>query len=516
MRPKRFLPIAIVVFAAWNAQAANVSATDRVTREFSLDLGGSFWIDNPVGPIDIAGVDGDHITLTAVRTVIGEDRNALKEGREQTLISFEGDDKVRFVHTIIPPHAGHWTSAVAYTIRVPRTADVKIGAKVGDIRIVNISGHVTVKSFSSSVTLSAVTGNLAVDIVNGHIMCDFPRQPLVNAQFQAVNGDIDIRVPAEATFEWVGDTLAGDLITTLAVRGKNAGTVFHGHINGSGGPTVITQSLLGQVRLLARGPQPGETRSVRNAQISPDEPPNPMLQPAQKIQMPFYAGDFVFSRSVSDISIGEVRGFAKIAIGAGEIGLGVVYGECNVATLGGPLNLGDIIGPLLARTGAGDILVRAAREGGSIWTGGGIIRLLYTGGPTTVQSGGGDIVVRQATGPINAETPSGDISLTIDPNVRTQRVGAKTGKGNVVLNLSPRFAADVDATVITSDADANAIQSDFAGLSIQKEQIGGRTRIRATGKINGGGDRIDLYAEEGDIHITAQSTSRVTLMKPVK
>jgi DUF4097 and DUF4098 domain-containing protein YvlB len=173
--------------------------------------------------------------------------------------------------------------------------------------------------------------------------------------------------------------------------------------------------------------------------------------------------------------------------------------------------LGDIMGQLFASTQAGDVLVRSAREGGRLFTAGGTIRVLYTGGPTLLQSGGGDIVVRQAAGPINAETRSGDINVTADPNKQTQKIEARTGHGNIVLNISPTFGADLDMMVVTSNPDANAIHSDFSGLQFKREQVSGKTRIRATGKLNGGGERVDLYAEEGDINIVNMTTSPATV-----
>jgi len=102
---------------------------------------------------------------------------------------------------------------------------------------------------------------------------------------------------------------------------------------------------------------------------------------------------------------------------------------------------------------------------------------------------------------------SGDIVINSDPAQKTQRISAHTSRGNVTLNLSPRFGADVDATVITSDNDAEGIYSDFAGLQIRKEQVGAKTKVHATGKINGGGERLELYAEDGTIHISSSTAS---------
>jgi hypothetical protein len=68
---------------------------------------------------------------------------------------------------------------------------------------------------------------------------------------------------------------------------------------------------------------------------------------------------------------------------------------------------------------------------------------------------------------------------------------------------------------MTSDPDANAIRSDF-NLNIKKERVGNLTRLRGTGKVNGGGERVELFAQDGDIHITTQSVTPVTVMTPVQ
>ena len=111
--------------------------------------------------------------------------------------------------------------------------------------------------------------------------------------------------------------------------------------------------------------------------------------------------------------------------------------------------------------------------------------------------------IRQRTvARVRAETRSGDISINIDKSTRTEQFDAKTIGGNVLLNVPPGFAADIDATIITSEESANAIRSDLSGLSIVREKAGDRVRIRATGKLNGGGKPVQLYAEDGDIRIT--------------
>src|SRR5207244_11968880 len=133
--------------------------------------------------------------------------------------------------------------------------------------------------------------------------------------------------------------------------------------------------------------------------------------------------------------------------------------------------------------------------------GGRTLRLASAGRANTVRTGGGQINVRQASAAVEAETNSGDITINADPNSKTEHFEAKSLQGNIVLNVSPRFAADIEATIITSNPDANTVHSDFPGLTMHRDQVNGKTRIRAIGKINGGGQKLQLSASEGKMHL---------------
>lgn len=510
---------AIALLVSIPALAGNVTVVDRSTRDFPVDALGSLWIDNPFGSIDVVGTDQSSVINTVVqRTITGVDQAALREGREAVAIAFEGDNNVRLIRTVLPQiHSNRWSVSVSYTIRVPHSLHVKIATKSADrVRVSNVLGNVTVNAFSGTIIMDSVMGASSVSTVNGKVIYNFASRPMSHAQIQAINADIEVYAPADSFFEWVADSIKGDFATTFPVHGKFISqTVYRGTVNTQGGPTLTTSTLLGHVAMMAKGVKPSLARSLRadsrQAALTPDRAP---LGPSEKIQLPIVHGNWIFAASVADIAVGEVQGDAHVETGAGEVEIGVVFGTCFVKSLGGPLSLGDMLGPLNAHTGAGDVMVKAARRGGEISTGGGLIRLLSSNGPVTLRSGGGDIIVRQASGPIDAETSSGDITITVDPSDRTEKITARTTQGNVTLNMKPQFAADVDATVVVSDDNANTIQSDFSGLTIRREQANGKTRIRATGKINGGGERVELYAEDGSIHLTAQIMAPVHVATP--
>jgi DUF4097 and DUF4098 domain-containing protein YvlB len=519
MRPVIRILIAVaVLLPATQLLATAFAPGNRVVREFPIELTGSVWIDNPFGSIDVIGGEGNVVSVSVVRSITATDPAAMKEASDAVLVSFEGDTKVRLIRTVMPASRyARWNATVDYVVHVPRSVAVKIGSKsAGHIRVSQINGSVTVNGFSGTLIMEGVVGASAVSMVNGRIIYDYADRPISKAQIQAVNADIDVYLPASAKFDWVADTLNGDILTTFAIRGgRFSGTIFHGQINGSGGPTINTSTMMGRVLLQAKGSNTSDARSMRVNESSHQRvPADVLLSPSQKLQLPFVNGNLTFAASVADVTVGEVRGSAHVETGAGEVELGTVFGPCSVTSMGGPLNLGDIVGSLFAHTGAGDILVRAARMGGEVSTDGGLIRVIYAGGPMTLRSGGGDIIVRQFSTSIEAETTSGDITLTGDPKQRTLKVTARTQQGNVILNVSPRFAADIDATILTSDPDVNEMHIDFTGLTVRREQVGAKTRIRATGKVNGGGERVELYAEEGDIHISAQTVSPIRLANP--
>ena len=505
----------LIVFMVSAATAlpamSDLVKTDRIVREFPVNVVGAFWIDNPTGPIDITGVPGDKIYVMAVRTITAPDEGGLAAGWNQTNVVLEGNNDLRYLRTIVPVmRKENWKSSVAYTIRVPRSVHVKIASSTAEhISVSNISGNVEIRNFNGRIILDGVIGATKVDTVNGSVTCNFAVPPTANVQLSSVNGSIDVHVPSDSNFDWVADSIRGLFFTTMPVRARFSGSVLRGGVNSPGGPTITTASLTGRVFILKNG-----TAAAQARQITAKETLDPIPQQTSgAYQQAVVEGPLVMSVPFGNVAIGQVHGSARVDTGVGAISLDAVWGDATLFSTGGPMSLGDMFRPVTAHTRAGDILVRAARDGGNITTDGGTIRLLYNGGPTILRSGGGDIIARQAAGPIDAETHSGDVTITVDPNARTQKLTARTiGRGNIILNLTPNFAADVDATIVTSDPDTYAMHSDFPGLTIRRESVGNRTRIHATGKINGGGERVELNAEDGEIHLGIQASAPITVV----
>jgi DUF4097 and DUF4098 domain-containing protein YvlB len=495
--------IAAAVFAVSGlAYAQPMTKTFRADGRFTIAPGGTLILENAVGNVEIVGSDGTEVEATTLTTVTGLGAAAIDEGHRRTITLVGGDARTRVLRTSATTDHKDWDVSVDWSVKVPRTTNVSVLSQVSRrIGVMNIAGNVHVKNFAGTVVVHNSTGETLVESVNGSIAYSTP-QLGSNAVLTSVNGHITASLPGDADIQWVAETAKGEIRTNLPARGDFEGNVYRGTINGPGGSTITTATLMGNIYLLALGsgmsgahvlkrPQTPGAPSATNAAttgIKQDEP---------------YKGFFHFYTTLGDVILPQIEGEADIFTGAGRVELGKVTGTCKVFSNGGPLQFGDIFGQLDASTQGGDITVDRARRGGFVKTQGGTIRVLYMNGPMQLISGGGDVTVRRTTAPVKAQTSSGDISIAVDKGSATETIDAKTEKGNVIIHVGVNFAADVDATIVTSDPDSDTIVSDLPGLSIRREQIGGgKTRVRATGKIHGGGERLQLEASGGDIRIT--------------
>lgn len=495
---------AALVSSTLVAMAAPVKKTYRAKQKFAIEAGGTFVLDNAVGNIEIVGTDSSETEAIITRAITGADADAVEEGRKNTSYSVGGDSRMRVARTTISGRTKDWSANVMWQVKVPRNTGVRVVSRISQtIHIKDILGDIFVRNFNGTIILENVAASVIADSANGAIIYS-AGQMRGNARLTSVNGNITATLAPDADFRWVAETLKGDIRTTFPSRGKFFGSTLNATINAPGGPTLTTASLTGSVHLLMAGTAPQQAQSLKRPTQSVVIPGVMMSATSGPLPKPQVSdGVYKYATTLGDVRVPEIAGSAEIFTGSGDVEVGSVTGSLRVTSYGGPMQFGEILGTLNASTRAGDILVDSARRGGVLSTKGGTIRLLYTSGPTRLESGGGDIIVRQAAAPIQAETRSGDISLTMDAGVKTEKITATTLKGNIVLNVSPRFAADVEATIETLDPNADSIISDLSGLTISRQQIeGGRTRIKATGKLNGGGERVTLQAIGGDIRIT--------------
>jgi len=521
----RLSGIVLSSLLALTASASEAAVVRQLLEKFEekilLDARGTLIMTNSVGRIEIVGGPGQGLVLQAVRTTRGVDDAAVAEAKSLNPIVVAGDARNRILKSAGPAESpGRWSTVIDYVLRVPSSAQIRIFSNHSErLSVSNVTGTVFIKNTSGAIELRGPLGATNVDTINGNVTAVFAKRPSNDTVLRTVNGRIDLRVPADSSFGWVAETLHGDILTNVRTQGRfdprNSGTLFRGSVNGPGGPTIETATMTGQVLLSVHGKAPESAQSLLAgmSQFSV-APPRQQILLHRTVRLDSVKGDYVFETTLGSISVREVLGNARVSTRAGEITLGRVFGRAQVTSLGGPLSFGDVSGEIKARTSGGDVTVRAARKGGDISTVGGNVLVLFASGPLTLGSGGGDIIVRQTSGPVRARTESGDISINLDPGVKSQRIEAETLGGNVAINLPARFGANVDATIITDAGSTDAIRCDFPGLSISREPFGSKVRIRAVGKLGGGGQRMELRAADGSIAIVSQYVPQLVVGPP--
>lgn len=525
--------------AGASAQMPARQSVERFRSAVALAPKGSLLIDNPIGQIEIVGTAKPGLRWEAVKVVRGVDAADVENGRRLTRLQLDGVANARALRTLVgyPLRNGRWESSVAYKIEVPFATNITVvNISTPLIQISGITGSVTVRNVSGRIEVSGLAGPVRVESVNAVVRATLPLNLSNDAYLSSVSGRVEVAAPVGASFNWTAETARGGVHSSFRAHGffraEENTRRYYAAINGNKGPEVVTSSVLGDVYLL----RPENTIEHASVIAAPREPegsrptvrPAP-LQPATQLafqrvtrtllmQMPtarsfaaqqaHIAGDYRVDAPLGSIFIGQIDGDANISTRAGEIVVGRVAGTGDLRSLGGSLHLGDIVGRVTAHTSVGDIVIRSAMKGGSAVTDAGLIRIGRSSGPLELRSGGGDVIVHRAEGPVEAQTRSGDVFIGIPAGVSRLRVDASTDDGNLTMQLPSGFGAEIDATVITSSDSANVIHTDLRGLTIVRDSVGGRTRIRATGKINGGGEKLTLRATEGTIQIRTLGGSR--------
>jgi len=246
-------------------------------------------------------------------------------------------------------------------------------------------------------------------------------------------------------------------------------------------------------------------------------------------------GKLWVSTGGGNVSADDVRGAVSIQSGGGNVSVGKVASDVTVRTGGGNVSIKAASGRVVTESGGGNIMVGSSAAGVVVNTGGGMIDVqecrgelkAQTGGGNlalgnimgraSLQSGGGSIRLANASGPVIAQTGGGNIELfglsqgaqveTGAGGIVAEFVGQnftgsnlETPAGDITIYLSPNLKATVRAVI--DMASGHSIRSEFADIKVRTEggTYGPKT-VYAEGSLNGGGPILNVRAVNGDIEI---------------
>ena len=181
---------------------------------------------------------------------------------------------------------------------------------------------------------------------------------------------------------------------------------------------------------------------------------------------------------------------AALDLGSGDIQVGQLQGDLVIDLGSGDVSVGDVDGDRIAiETGSGDVVGRALRGEVVVESGSGDVQIDRVDGRLSVETGSGDVEVGEVTGPIAIDTGSGDVSLAL----RTaERGSVSTGSGDVSVGIARHAGFDVALS-------GGGIRID-RGLDFS----GRNARRSASGRINGGGPRLEVSTGSGDVRLNAR------------
>jgi len=228
----RFLFVASLAMAA--LARADDEGTTATVKLSSPGKPATLQINVPWADIHIVGVDGDTVTVESTLNQKGA-----KETRPDGLrrlddeVSFELTERDNVVSLKLAgdnPWASH---DAEFKVSVPRAMaiDLKTGAG-GDLVVKNIEGDIDIENMNGEVLLEGIAGSATVSTMNGEVRAIYAKAPQKLVSITSMNGEIDLRLPADTKANVRLQTHNGSILTDFdenVLKTKSEGKGGHSY-----------------------------------------------------------------------------------------------------------------------------------------------------------------------------------------------------------------------------------------------------------------------------------------------
>ena len=240
------LLLAFVMAAGGWVRPAN--GTERVwEKRFELPPGGHVSVVNVHGSILVEGWDQAEVEATvAMRSTIPTDQ------LDDVQVAVEAGSRGVAFQTLYP--SGLDTPIrVDYRLRVPRQVQLdEISTLEGDIVIHNVAGSIEAHNLHGDIEGIDVSGSVVAHALTGNILISLRALPNRGAPFQlgTINGNVDLRLPAQANANLELSTVAGNIMGdyTFKVSSTPGDSTRRAQV-GSGGVKVEMRTVRGNIRV---------------------------------------------------------------------------------------------------------------------------------------------------------------------------------------------------------------------------------------------------------------------------
>ncbi len=222
------------------------------------------------GGIDVEGYNGQEVVVRY--TTEGgrkSDKPATENGMRRISDNNVGLD-IREENNEVTIKVNSWMRKADLVILVPRNFSLHLRTvNDGLVQVKDVSGELDISNVNGSVVLQNISGAAMVNTVNGEIEAEFAETlPDVPMSFTNVNGEIQVKLPANAKFSVKAKSQFGDVYTNFDMKMKqptarsesaNGNGVYQvkienwveGTVNG-GGPEIYVKSLNGAIYIEKR------------------------------------------------------------------------------------------------------------------------------------------------------------------------------------------------------------------------------------------------------------------------
>ena len=223
----------------------------------------SVWLKNVNGDVEVEPAPGDSVA------VVVEKSGRHSQLRAVRLVAVPGDGvTICALWQSGRSHCGaegdyesgslrHNSVRVHFTVRVPRGVKVDAFTVNGDVTITGASAPIKAQTVNGAITAQTSAGPVEAKNVNGSVhaaISGFAEPGKV--EVKTVNGAVTLELPAKLNADLEATTLAGSVDTDFPLTASQGilPRRFHGTV-GSGGRTILVETLHGSIQVRKLGPQ---------------------------------------------------------------------------------------------------------------------------------------------------------------------------------------------------------------------------------------------------------------------
>jgi hypothetical protein len=218
-------------------------ATDTWTRSYQLSKTGELSIGNINGRIDIEGVDGSTVDISAERIARGASDRLASDLLKRIVISDRSTpDSVSVQTEKVEGILIGASFEVRYHVKAPKTATIHASTVNGGVEVTGAAGRLIARTTNGGIVGKGITGGVEARVVNGGIRIQLAAVGKDEVVMTTVNGGVRVALPEKARATVSANWVNGGLRRSgfdFEVRDSSR-RHFEGLLNGGGTPVTLS------------------------------------------------------------------------------------------------------------------------------------------------------------------------------------------------------------------------------------------------------------------------------------